>query len=266
MAFRAPFGPTAASGGSSATAPQTTKGVWLWYDFSDATKLYTDAAMTTNVSADGNVIGGVDEYGSAFDVTQSTTDNKPLYKTGVVNNLSVARFDDSNDYLVHTLLNNNGDLRFTDSGFISIVCRRPANADYASVISITRPAVTTRYLDIRYYSGNVYLNSRYNNGTVTCTVVHGVAANTAHCITFASDGTQHLAWVNGASQSVSANAGEWLNDGDAPYYRIAIGALARTTYSQYFDGDIGEIVMVNGYTAAARAAIESYLMTKWGLS
>src|SRR3989304_2387171 len=72
----------------------------LWLDFSDTSTLFTDSSGTIPVTADGDVIGyAADLSGNGNHATQGTLANKPLYKTGIQNGLSVARFDGSDRLL-----------------------------------------------------------------------------------------------------------------------------------------------------------------------
>ncbi len=81
--------------------PTDIAGLQLWLDFSDITTLFLDAAKTMPVTADGDVIGAVeDKSGNGNDATQATTANKPLHKTAIQNSLSIGRFDGVNDILV----------------------------------------------------------------------------------------------------------------------------------------------------------------------
>ena len=71
--------------------PTDITGLKLWLDFSDATKLYTDAGKTTPVSSDGDVIGAAeDKSGQGNDATQNTTNLKPIYKIAALNNRTYA--------------------------------------------------------------------------------------------------------------------------------------------------------------------------------
>lgn len=73
-------------------------------DFSLLSSLYTDSARSVAVSADGDVIGGVaDQSGNAVHLSQPTAAAKPIYKTGILNGKSVARFDGVDDYAFGSL-------------------------------------------------------------------------------------------------------------------------------------------------------------------
>lgn len=79
--------------------PTDIPGLQLWLDFADPTVLFTDSAGMTPVTADGDVIGrALDKSGSLNHVTQGTTANKPIYRTGIQNGLSIGRADGT-DYL-----------------------------------------------------------------------------------------------------------------------------------------------------------------------
>lgn len=78
--------------------PATVSSLRGWYDFSDATTMFTDAAFTTPVSADGQTILSMrDKSGQGNDVTEAL--NGPTYKTAIQNGLSVGRGDGVNDVL-----------------------------------------------------------------------------------------------------------------------------------------------------------------------
>ena len=82
------------------SSPTDIAGLKLWIDFSDISTLYTDSAKTTPVTSDGDVIGAAaDKSGEGNDFIQETTAKKPLYKTGIQNLLSIARFDGTDDWL-----------------------------------------------------------------------------------------------------------------------------------------------------------------------
>lgn len=62
-----------------------------WYDFSDADMLYTDAARTTKVSADGNSINGIRDKSPAGNHLVSVG-TAPLYKLNIKGGKSAALF------------------------------------------------------------------------------------------------------------------------------------------------------------------------------
>jgi hypothetical protein len=92
-------------GGAAAFSPSSIAGYARDWNFADATKLYTDIAHTTSVTADGDPIGAiVDGVGGAvYLVAPGDNTTRPTYETNIQNGLSVGRFDGSNDYLSGTI-------------------------------------------------------------------------------------------------------------------------------------------------------------------
>ena len=73
--------------------PLNISGLQGWYDFSDATTLYTDAGSTL-VSSDGDLIYQAnDKSGNGNNAVQATEANRPVYKVNIQNGLSIARLD-----------------------------------------------------------------------------------------------------------------------------------------------------------------------------
>ena len=102
--FGRTFSPTfqpssqAASGAAPAWTPNSISGCVLWYDFSDADTMFTDAG-TTKVSSDGDAIYQInDKSTSGINATQATANNRPAYKTGAQNSLSAGYAAIKNKY------------------------------------------------------------------------------------------------------------------------------------------------------------------------
>lgn len=71
--------------------------VWLCAELG----VYTDTSATTPVTADAQTVAfWQDQSGLGNNFTQSTSANRPTWKTGIVNSMPVLRFDGSNDQLV----------------------------------------------------------------------------------------------------------------------------------------------------------------------
>lgn len=84
---------------AKAFAPTDVTGLRAWYDFSDATTMFTDAG-TTPVSSDGDLIYRAnDKSGNNYHVSQDASGKRPSYKVNIKNGLSVGRFVGSDNNL-----------------------------------------------------------------------------------------------------------------------------------------------------------------------
>ena len=62
-------------------------------------RLWLEPSKETQYAADAPIGSLTDWSGNGNHATQATAGNRPVYKTGVLNGLPVARFDGSNDYV-----------------------------------------------------------------------------------------------------------------------------------------------------------------------
>lgn len=82
--------------------PRSLAGLVAWWDASDPTTLFQDAACATPAAADGDVVGGWRDRFAGLVAGQATAAKKPLLKLGIQNGLSVVRPDAIDDGLVIT--------------------------------------------------------------------------------------------------------------------------------------------------------------------
>ena len=238
-----------------AFSPTDIDGLQLWIDFSDITTLYQDSGKLTPVTSDGDVIGAAeDKSGQGNDVTQVTTGNKPTYKTGIKNELSVSRYDGSDDYLSEALLafmqTNNSHTVFV----VVAVTAHPADA----VIIINGSGTSDRFCMRTETSAPARIGYAAYDGSngpgesyaydANFHVTAGVYEHTTPTV----DG-----YNNGSDMTLASPATK------TPSNRFDIGGTGATNS---LSGDVCEII---GYDSALsdenRQSVETYLNNKWAV-
>ncbi len=224
-----------------AFTPNGISGLVAWYDFSDPTTLFTDAG-TTRVVADADLIYQAnDKSGTAVNIIQATSGNRPLYKTAIVNGRSVARFV-SNDWLRATLV-------FTQplTAFVTYA-QTGADANYCVPFSLgTSFSMNT--------NANGYLGAYGGSslsGTTKRTPALGIAILKADGVSshLYWDGTEEATGDIGSMSVSQINLGD--ND-DASNFPIV--------------GDIAEVALYSAALSAANInSVGRYLTAKWGLA
>lgn len=87
------------SGAAGGSPPSAITGMQLWIDATNPALLYQTSGGSL-VSADGQSVDvAQDAGGLARCMRQSTSGDRPTYKTNIVNGLSVLRFDGADDFL-----------------------------------------------------------------------------------------------------------------------------------------------------------------------
>jgi hypothetical protein len=238
----------------------------LWLDFGDPATLF-DATSGGSTPANGGGIARVeDKSGNAHHYTQATAGNRPTYQTAVQNGLSIGRF--------------NGTAHWLASGARTII----ANSNAATIVAVRKwSASPTAARSIWSCSTNNGTNSRaqlYGGNAANVQGVGGRIGNNAS--TFAGlDGGTNVStsvfeidtglldaganaltlWLNGTQTGTGAFLNGSFPNNSSQNSRI--GSL--TTNTQFFQGDISEVLVFNyGLTAAQRQDVWNYLRYKWG--
>lgn len=252
----------------------------LWLDASDASTLYDSTSGGALVAADGAVARWADKSGNARHATQETSGNRPQRKTSVFNGLDVLRFDGSDDFLDSTdFLDLSSGQEITIFAVVKIAVTGVTQA-IASKYGKSSPSVSNtadgwgfRLLN----SGKMDFfgttdegdgfSKRLSDSTVSASGLTVLAVK-------AAAGSLSLATLYRNSSIVASSAtasnAETLEDTS---YAVTVGALRYTfnttvnKYVQFFNGDIAEVIVYNSALSDAnRSVVESYLMSKWGIT
>jgi hypothetical protein len=258
--------------------------VQAWYDASDASTLYDATSGGSLVAADGAVARWEDKSGNARHATQGTSGNRPMRKTGVQGGLGVLRFDGSSDHLSIPSSTDTFSFLHTSNASVFVVFQ-VAGANPNNVQSVidncdatgqkgfnfgyddraSRPVNNRVY----FYAGIVgdYAygveteDNKFPSGSFKVVTGRIQAAN-------ATTSQRARIYVNGAIDA-SVNSLTGSPTGSAAS-NLHIGCSINSTTSAtsaFLNGDIAEIIIYNAALSDTdRAAVESYLMTKWGIA
>lgn len=239
-------------------SPMEIPGLVNWFDFSDPKCLYTDAGSTL-VGNDGDVIGRVaDKSGNNNHANQTTADSKPLYKIGIKNGLSVARFDGTDDYFVapNQVEGNNWSM------FVAFKGSNNAGVFISGRYDVTFTSSNNYGVGFAIYSNKYCLGSMNGSATVKLMVSDTSFTNwnIANCNLTSYDNS---IYVNNVPIGKS-------NGVPNPYtgYVPAIGRYigAGAAFGHPLNGDIGEILLyVPSVNDISKKLINNYLTKKWSV-
>lgn len=235
----------------AAFLPTDIAGLTMWYDFSDATTLFTDAGSTL-VSGDGDAIHQANDLSgnNRHLLAYNTTTGKPLYKTGIKNGLSVSRFDGSDDVLRYY---NAADTSLIDIQSSTIITVFQCAVDFAHVHQ-------SRILDnARYYIGTrgvtIGDNTRINYNVVGASFV---------VVSAICNGSTKTAYVNSALEGTKTDA----NTGTQNVFFVGGGTanIDHVLPTVYVACDVAETIVYNSALSDGdRSSIDLYINNKWGL-
>jgi hypothetical protein len=241
------------------TSPLDISGLELWLDFSDISTLYTDSAKTTPVTSDGDVIGAVeDKSGNGNDVLQITAPQKPIYKTGIQNGLSVGRFA-FNTWMQAA---NNTVLDFTtESISIILVGKSTDDGDryFLSKLGANKGyrVMVTDVPAFRYQAGDGSLVAIIEATTVTSMMEAGVIHAHGGNATLYKNGSQLGSTVDFSGVGSKANT---------DIFTVGENSSILASANNQLVGDIGEIILYSkALTVRNYKRLQYYINAKWAV-
>ena len=255
-------------------------GLQLWLDASDASTLYDATTGGSLVAADGGVARWEDKSGNSRHATQSTSGARPARKTGVQNGLDVLRFDGTNDALDSTDF---FDLTAGQAMTAFIVLKRASTGRTDCILSKYGWSNALDQSTQKGWSWTFLNNDKIRalyttfdaNGSSTRLSDSTVTASSFTVLTLkgsAGSLSSSTMYRNSSviASSATATAMETL---DNTSYAVTIGALrykfneASEKYLQFASGDFAEVIMYDSALSDTdRAAVENYLIAKWGIT
>ena len=257
---------TAASSAVTPTAftPSSISGLQLWLDASASETLFDGTTGGSPVAADGAVARWEDRSGNARHYTQATAGNRPARRLAAQGGRDAIGFDGSNDSLLRSssLFSNITALSWfvvaknadTTNGTKMLLSERVAGNDGGFRIAALPSQI--------YYSRNssssseavvVIENVRWPSSAVVLSMVTSASSGVARR-NGVSAGTDSRTLASVAYQSQSVIGTNLQDDGGL-------------TSAFHWNGLICEIIVYNSAISDNnRAACESYLINKWGIS
>lgn len=226
--------------------PASISGLAGWWDASDASTLYDDTSAGALVGSGGLVARWEDKSGNGRHATQSTSAKRPVRSVAQVNGLDALTFDGTDDKLIYS-----GPSQ-SEATIFAVVRKADGVSQYQGLFAFAK----TYAIYSRLGSGNwgVYnvTGGQDNPSGIT------LAAGTTYALTARRTSSNRFLYTNG---SLSATvAGDSFSG-----YADIIGADADN--SQVHNGEICELLAyTSSLSDADRGQVESYLMTKWGVT
>jgi hypothetical protein len=226
--------------------PSDITGLQLWLDASDASTLYDATSGGSLVAADGGVARWEDKSGNARHATQSTSANRPTRKAAIQNGRDAIQLDGSNDVLT---------VSYTYGSQVSLfmVTSRAANTErylFGGSNQSGTPAIISQYSSkaFEWFNDPDRFTIQTTSTGVNLVVV---TQQDSVAVTGYYNGTQSA--TSSPSASISGKTLSFLGAANATQ------AQAQIT--------LCELVVYNSVLSSQdRQSVETYLMTKWGIS
>jgi hypothetical protein len=238
-----------APGAAAIAVPLTVAGLKAWYDFSDATTMYTDLGVTL-VTTDGQSIEQInDKSGQANHLTQTVAGSRPLYKTAIINGLSIGRFDATDDKMTIAALN------ATVNAPLTVFCTIKLAASTSNQMLFNRADGAAGLNDVLVYNKapnwGLYSGVQAPNG--------GTPGTATDCVVGTFNGASSKLWVKGGA-SFNGNAG-------GPVNLTGIDLGFSDNNSVAMNGDYGECLVYDSALSLANInTIGVYLGAKWNFT
>jgi hypothetical protein len=237
-------------------------GLQLWLDAADASTLFNATTGGSSVAADGAVARWADKSRNGVHATQAADGSRPLRKTSQQNGKDALLFDGTDDFL-RVPYNASGSSGIT----VFAVFRRVAASTVYAFSNYEYAPTDGRGLLVGGSTSKAVTASGRPDGTPVFRSTTSGDATTNYVVATARwNGSNLFSYSNGAGESSTPASGESFQSSDS----IVIGAAYASDpalIQSFSSVGIGEIIVYNSALSSTdRSAVESYLMSKWGIS
>jgi hypothetical protein len=236
-----------------------------WYDPSDITTLFQDAAGTIPVTASGQPVGRIlDKSGNGAHATQSTDSARPTYT--VSGGLSYLLFDGSDDWLTASSVNLSatnkvtfwaGVRKLTDS--FQIICETSTNTnEQAGSFAFWVHPSFAYYYTMRGSETVALILSTF---TAPITNVHSCSLDLSQSTTI----TEIVPRVNAATPTLATVGGTQAGGGNFENHALYIGRRAGNQIS--FNGQLHQLIIRGAASSAGTISLgEKFVGGKCGIA
>jgi hypothetical protein len=247
-------------------------GLQLWLDAADANTLFDATTGGSLVAADGSVARWEDKSGNGRHFTQSTSGSRPARKTNQQGGLDALLFDGSNDHMIGgDYLDLDGTNQITL--FLAVKARTSSVNNHELINKRNDIGGDSGWFFVTTASGKLE-TALVNTGQYCALSSNSAIAafNSGAVFTFkttAGSATSSTAqYRNGsliASTIISNDTQVAANVSKAIYLGILEFPIG--TFYRPFDGNFCEVIAYNSALSDTnRAAVESYLISKWAIT
>ena len=255
---------------ASATAwsPLDLPSLGAWFDPSDLSTMFQDAAGTTPVTAAGQPVGLIlDKSGNGYHASQSTSTARPLFQVDGSGHCYLA-FDGVDDYL------NTASIDLTGTSHVTVFTGTYVNPSGVSLLLETSDNGFSNagafFISVNEWASNV---GTFTGGGSAGTVNYTVSGQPAHAVTalhlnsvFTSGVGFATVAVNGVSQTVAVDFGN-TSTGNFGNWPLHIGARILGGAAYFFNGNIYSLILGGAaYDAATVLAAEQWVADKSGVT
>ena len=238
-------------------------GLQLWLDASDASTLYDATTGGSLVAADGSVARWEDKSGNGRHATQSAAGARPIRRTSALNGRQALEFDGSNDALLTSvaLFSNK-----TSLSWFAVVKNDDSGNNNRAVFGERVSGNDGGLFFLKLGATNILYSRGSANASTRVDVSESVSFPTtpllASMVTTSATGTARRNGVSAGTNTTTTANVAYLN-------KTAIGnsiADDGELSVLWWDGLIAELIVYDSALPDTdRAAVEAYLIAKWGI-
>ncbi len=256
---------------ASSFNPATEAKVIEWWDANDNTKVFSDAAATTQATVGSSSVQAFVGKKIGANLANSVGAQTPEYLTDAVNSKKIIKFvTANNDFLFTRDATVVGEASGDDNAFTIVAAVKRGTPGVTSMPLTFTPdtGLVTNYIRTSLNSANTVGFGRQNAGTLTqaASASAPLTADQWYIISWIFEGTTVTIRVDG---SVVLNAAA-MNSAPITVERFSIGGRYDDQANAYtstvaFGGAFGEILLMTGIAASdgVIGVAENYLAAKW---